>query len=144
APGAASIEELRARMHKVAYYKQKYAPMRRGIVELPVYIDETNVEEIQAFDVVLLCIDARPGMEAVIRKLEEMGLPFIDTGMGIENSEDGLRGILRLTTSTPAQRAHVWEKHRIPCAKGGEDNIYATNIQVAELNAFCAVQAVIR
>lgn len=144
APGAASIEELRARLHKVEYYKQKYAPMRRGIVPHPVYVDETNVEEIQGFNFVFLCMDGRPGKEAVIRKLEEMGLPFIDTGMGVESSEDGLRGILRLTTSTPAQRAHVWEKHRIPFAKGGEDNIYASNIQVAELNAFCAVQAVIR
>lgn len=144
APGAASADELRARMRKVDYYQAKYAPMRRGIVPHPVYVDETNVEELRGFDFVFLCMDGRPGKEAVIRKLEEFGVPFIDTGMGIENSEDGLRGVLRVTTSTPRKRNHVWDKQRIPLASGGEENIYAANIQVGELNAFNAALAVIR
>ncbi|HUF72863.1 MAG TPA: ThiF family adenylyltransferase [Gammaproteobacteria bacterium] len=144
APGAASADELRARLRKVDYYQAKYAPMRRGIVPHPVYVDESNVEELRGFDFVFLCMDGRPGKEAVIRKLEEFGVPFIDTGMGIENSDDGLRGVLRVTTSTPKRRDHVWKKHRIPLASGEADNIYASNIQVADLNAFCAALAVIR
>lgn len=143
-PGAASVEELRARQRKVDYYQGKYAPMRRGIVPHPVYVDETNVHELRGFDFVFLCMDGRPGKEAVIRKLEEFGVPFIDTGMGIEDSEDGLRGVLRVTTSTPGQRSHVWDKRRIPFANGDADDIYASNIQVADLNALNAVLAVIR
>ena len=96
-PGAASVEDLRARQRKVEYYQATYAPMRRGVgvVPHPVYIDETNVEELRDFDFVFRCMDGRPGQEGVVRKLEELDLPFIDTGLGIEDSEDGLRGILR-------------------------------------------------
>ena len=143
-PGAASAQDLRARQHKVDYFLSKYAPMRRGIVPHPVYVDESNVEDLCGFDFVFLCMDGRPGKEAVIRKLEEFGVPFIDTGMGIENSDDGLRGVLRVTTSTPECREHVWEKQRIPLTNGGVENIYASNIQLADLNALNAALAVIR
>jgi hypothetical protein len=143
-PGAASIEDLRAHLRKVDYYQAKYAPMRKGIVPHPVYVDESNVEELRGFDFVFLCMDGRPGKEAVVRKLEELGVPFIDTGMGIEKSADGLRGVLRVTTSTPRQRTHVWDKHRIPFANGKANDLYASNIQVADLNALNAVLAVIR
>lgn len=143
-PGAASLEDLRARQRKVDYFQRKYAPMRRGIVPHPVYVDESNVDELRGFDFVFLCMDGRPGKEAVVRKLEEFGVPFIDTGMGIENTSDGLRGVLRVTTSTPAQRSHVWGKHRIPFSNGKANDIYASNIQVADLNALNAALAVIR
>lgn len=143
-PGAASIEELRARLRKVDYFHARYAPMHRGIVPHPAYVDESNVDELQDFDFVFLSMDTRPGKETVIRKLEEFGIPFIDTGLGIVNSDDGLRGILRVTTSTPEQRSHVWDKKRIPMVSAEADNEYASNIQVADLNALNAAQAVIK
>lgn len=143
-PGAASIEDLRARQRKVHYFQAKYAPMRRGIVPHPIYVDESNVEELKDFDFAFLCMDGRPGKEGVVRKLEEFGVPFIDTGLGIEDSEDRLRGVLRVTTSTPRQRNHVWDRRRIPFANGETDDLYASNIQVADLNALNAALAVIR
>ena len=139
-PGAASVEDLRARQRKVEYYQATYAPMRRGVVPHPVYIDETNVEELRDFDFVFLCMDGRPGQEGVVRKLEELDLPFIDTGLGIEDSEDGLRGILRVTTSTPGHCDHVWDTCRIPFASGEVKDLYASNIQLAELNALTTAQ----
>lgn len=142
APGAASLDELRARLRKVEYYTARYSPMHRGIVPHPYHIDESNVEELRDFDFVFLCMDGNPSKKAVIRKLEEFGIPFIDTGMGIENCEDGLRGVLRVTTSTPAQRDHVWQKKRIPISSNDADREYATNIQIAEMNAMNAAFAV--
>lgn len=143
-PGAASIDELRERLRKVDYFHARYSPMHRGIVPHAVYVDETNVAELREFDFVFLCIDARPGKEAVIRKLEEFGIPFVDTGMGLEDSDDGLRGILRVTTSTQANRNHVWAKNRIPIVSAEADVVYGSNIQVADLNALNATLAVIK
>ncbi len=143
-PGAASIEELRAHLRKVDYYHELYSRMHRGIVPHAVYVDETNIGELKDFDFVFLCMDARPGKEIVVRKLEEFGIPFIDTGMGLEDSDAGIRGIVRVTTSTPEKRGHVWEKNRIPMGGGDADAVYATNIQVADLNALNAMMAVIR
>ncbi|WP_123035835.1 ThiF family adenylyltransferase [Haliea alexandrii] len=144
APGAATLEELRERLRKVHYFQRRYEPMHRGIIPHPVYLDASNVDELEAFDFVFLCMDGNPAEKIIVQKLEEFGIPFIDTGMGIENSDDGLRGILRVTTSTPEQRGHVWENGRIPFTDGKLDDEYSSNIQVADLNAFNAVQAVIR
>lgn len=144
APGAPGVEELRERLRKVKYFQRCYAPMHRGVIAHPIYLDETNADELEDFDFVFLCMDSNPGKEAIIRALEGFGISFIDTGIGIENSDDGLRGILRVTTSTPVKRDHVWESRRIPFNGGGAANEYATNIQVADLNALNAALAVIR
>jgi hypothetical protein len=58
APGAPSIEELRERPSKVAYLKAKYEKMHRCIVANECYVDESNVDLLQAMDFVFLCIRA--------------------------------------------------------------------------------------
>jgi uncharacterized protein DUF6791/ThiF family protein len=143
-PGAATLNELRQRPYKVDYYHARYSVMHRGIVPHPIYIDASNVTELEGFDFVFVCMDGRPGKEPILRALEAYGIPFVDTGMGIECSDDGLRGILTVTTSTDDQRAHVWDKKRISISQGEVADEYATNIQIADLNALNAVLAVIR
>lgn len=49
-----------------------------------------------------------------------------------------------MTTSTPATRDTVGAHARIPLAGGGAKDVYASNIQVADLNALNAVMAVIK
>src|SRR2546425_1084665 len=56
-PGAPTVGELRQRLTKVAFFKEKYSAMRRGIVDHPTAIDATNVDELQAMDFVFLCLD---------------------------------------------------------------------------------------
>ena len=56
---------------------------------------------------------------------------------------DRWEGILRVTASTPEKRDHV-HQGRIPFAGGGKDDVYASNIQVADLNALNAVLAVVK
>lgn len=46
APGAASIEELRAAPMKVDYFRDIYKKMRRNIVAHADYVDATNVEDL--------------------------------------------------------------------------------------------------
>ena len=72
----ASLEDLRARRRKVDYFQKKYAPMRRGIVPHPAYIDESNVEKVRGFAFVFLCMYGRPGKEAVARYRVAHGLKF--------------------------------------------------------------------
>lgn len=143
-PGAATIDELKAKMTKVHYLQGRYSAMHRNIVPHDFNIDELNVNLLQDFEFVFLCMDGGPDKEVVVRKLEEFERMFIDVGMGVEQSVDGLRGILRTTTSTNQQRDHVWDKRRIPVANGDGDDVYSTNIQVADLNALNAALAAIK
>jgi len=142
APSAASLEELQAQPTKVAYLAALYARMRRGVIAHDRYIAEDNVQELVQFDFVFLCMDSGPAKRLIIETLQVAGRSFIDTGIGVEliSTKLQLWGICRVTTSTSEQRDHVNE--RVSCAQNDEDDLYARNIQLAELNALCAVMAI--
>jgi tRNA A37 threonylcarbamoyladenosine dehydratase len=144
APGAPSVSELKARQYKVDYFASIYSRMRRGIVPHPFHIDATNASLLEGMEFVFLCMDAGKAKLAVVEKLEELGIPFIDVGMGVTvDDNDSLHGILRVTTSTKDKRNHVRDNQRIDFTGDGE-NVYAQNIQIADLNALNAALAVLK
>lgn len=144
APGAAAAEDLQGAPLKVSYFVGVYEKMRSGIVPHPLYVDETNVEDLRGMDFVFLAIDRGPARKLVVRALEDYGVAFADVGMGVYDADGSLAGLVRVTTSTPAQRAHIHAKGRIPFGEEDGNNEYASNTQIADLNAFNATLAVIK
>ena len=144
APGAASVEQLRRRLTKVAYYAEMYSVMRSGIVAHPYYLDEDNVDELKEITFVFIAIDDGPPKRHIIAALERFDVSFIDVGMGLYNVDGAVGGILRVTTSTPQQRAHVHERRRVPLDSADPDDEYDRNIQTGDLNSLNATLAVIR
>jgi hypothetical protein len=143
APGAASGSELEEKPLKVQYFQRLYDKMRKGIVARPDYITAANSNVLEGFDFVFLCMEG--GDKAcIVKKLEELKIPFIDVGMGLYVSDGSLGGIVRTTTSTESKRDHVWTKRRIPFAVNADRNDYDLNIQISDLNALNAALAVIR
>jgi hypothetical protein len=142
APGAASLEELRAAPRKVQYFAERYSKMHRGIVPHECAVDETTVSLLGGLDFAFLCIDRPEAKGPIIDFLEGAGISFIDAGMGIELVDGQLGGIVRVTTSTPKLRDHF--RRRVSTEGPGEDDAYVSNIQIAELNALNAVFAVLK
>jgi hypothetical protein len=141
-PNAPSIEELREAPLKVDYWAGVYSKMHRGIVPHAVAISANNLHLLEGVSFVFICIDGGAAKREIIQKLEALGVSFIDVGMGLELVDGSLGGILRVTASTPDKRGHV-HQGRITF-EGGEGNIYASNIQVADLNSLNAAMAVIK
>ncbi len=142
-PGAPSLEELQAKPTKVSYWHQMYSKMHRGIVPHPYRIDSATVSELQSMTFVFVCIDGGGAKRLIVEALEQYGIPFIDTGMGIElRQNNSLAGILRATLSEPERRDFF--RSRVSMADPGDDAEYDDNIQVADLNAFNALLAVLR
>jgi hypothetical protein len=141
APGAPSIDELREAPWKVDYLTGIYSKMHRKIVPHAVAIGADNLHLLEGLSFVFVCIDDGMAKRLIFQKLEALGVSFIDVGMGLELVDGSLGGILRVTASTPDQRDHVYQG-RIGLEGGGADNIYASNIQVADLNALNAALAV--
>lgn len=141
-PGAPSLDQLRAIPLKVDYWADIYSRMHRGIVRNRVSITAANVHLLRGMDFVFVCADAGTVKASIIEELERESIPFVDTGMGLELVGDTLHGMLTVTTSTPAKRDHV--RKRVSLAGDGHENIYAKNIQVADLNALNAALAVIK
>jgi hypothetical protein len=142
-PGAASIEELTAVPYKVDYLSAKYDAMRRNVVGHAVYVDASNVAELGNADFVFLSMDAGPAKKLIVQSLQDYGVPFVDTGLGVYQVGDSIGGILRTTASTPGNTQHVWENDRVSF-NDEDDDEYGQNIQIAELNMLNAALAVIK
>lgn len=142
-PGAPSGEQLSQKPSKIQYLFEIYDRMRRGIHLHNEYLSETNVSALDDMDFVFLSLDSGPAKRVIVERLSATGKLFIDVGLGVVLNDGMLSGIVRLTTVTPQNREKAGP--HISFADGNDDgNEYATNIQIAELNALNATLAVIR
>ena len=89
---------------KVHYLAGIYSKMHRNIVPHPVALDRGNLHLLDGATFAFICMDAGEPKKLAVRKCEEMGIPFIDVGMGLELDDGSLGGILRVTASTPDMR----------------------------------------
>jgi hypothetical protein len=143
APGAPTLDELREAPKKVDYLKGIYSKMHKGIISHSTEITADNLNLLDGITFAFISMDAGDAKKLVVQKLEALGVSFVDVGMGLELTDDSLGGILRVTASTPDKREHV-HQGRISFAGSKEENVYFSNIQVADLNALNAVLAVIK
>lgn len=141
APGAPSIEELRAQQLKVEYLKAIYSKMHRGIVTHPIQVDASNVGELAGMSFVFLSMDSGDAKRAIVNQLESWGTPFVDVGMGLFVKRGRIGGLLRAVVSLPDAREEA--RARISFAQDDIVNEYDKNIQIAELNALNACLAVV-
>ena len=144
APGAMSLDDIAAGLPKVEYYARVYGRMHKGIVAHAKHIGPGNFDLLDEVDFVFVCLDSVEVRASLIPELEMRGLPFIDAGLGLRLADGQVMGQVRVTTSTPAMRAHVHDHARIPIASGGDNDLYRSNIQVADLNRLAATLAVIQ
>jgi len=143
-PGAPSIDDLKKETKKVVYFKDIYSKMHQNIVAFDCYIDAANVSQLEGLDFIFLCLDGGEAKRLIVEKMEALGIPFVDVGMGVQLIDNALLGILRVTTSTVKKRDHVRNKQRTSFSDGGGNNEYSRNIQIADLNALNAALAVIK
>jgi len=136
------LAALQAAPSKVEYLREIYSAMHRNIVAHPVHITPATAHLLDGVTFAFVCIDGGEGKEAVIRALEDRNIPFIDVGIGVQLVDGRLLGVVRTTTSKPGMRGHL--RTRVSFGDSDAGNEYASNIQIAELNALNAVQAVIK
>ena len=142
APGAPGLDVLREAPKKVDYFKSIYEKMHRGITAIAEAVTPENLDLLRGIHFAFLSLDAGESKAAIIGWLEAQSIPFVDIGMGLELGEQGLTGILRVTASTPSNRQKA--RTHIPFEGGGANDLYSSNIQVADLNALNAILAVIK
>lgn len=139
APGAAKIDDLRARRFKVEHFAEVYRGIHRRVVPHVVRIDERSVSLLDMVDFVFLSIDDAAAKPPILRHLADRGIGFVDAGMGLQHSDRGIVGAVRTTLVASGAGGMM---DMIPTV-GDPDGAYATNIQICELNALNAALAVI-
>lgn len=143
APGAASLDTLREASLKVEYFARTYGRMHKHIISHETRLTTETVCQLNGMSFVFICVDRGDARRVVVDELERRNIPFIDCGMGIERTDDKLRGIARVTTSANGNREHL-RKGRASFAENDIEDEYSQNIQIAEMNALNAALAVIR
>lgn len=141
APGAPSLDELSKVYPKVEYFKTLYSKMHRGIIAHNLYVDANTFDELHKMTFVFLCTDSGSSRRVIVSCLSQLGIPFCDVGMGVIMTDGRLGGILRITTATGSKSDHL--ASRINYGDSAEDE-YASNIQIADLNALNAALGVIK
>ncbi len=143
-PGAMAIEDIQAGLTKVDYFAKVYGRMHTGIEAHAVHLTDETIGLLDDTDFVFVCVDSVAARAFIVPALEARGLPYIDCGLGLSLVDERLMGLIRVTTSTPAMRAHVHERDRIPMTGDADDALYRSNIQVADLNMLAGTLAVIQ
>lgn len=148
APGAPIKETLEQVPLKVDYFSEIYGHMHKGIKTHPSFVTEANVEELTSLDFVFLCIDTGEHKRTIINKLMEYCVPFVDTGIDIIENKGKLMGTARTTACCLDNNLTATDKelidNNISFAFVTDNDLYQSNIQTADLNAFCALMAVIK
>lgn len=139
-PGAASLADVSSGRRKVDHFARIYSAMRTGIVPHAVRIDGRNARLLDGLGFCFVCIDDAPAKAAILDRLGAAAIPWVDVGMGLAATPDGIVGALRTTVGTPA--SHDEARRRIPAGPGVRDD-YALNVQTGDLNALNAALAVV-
>lgn len=148
APGAPCKELLEESRRKTDYFAEVYGHMHKGIVSHPVFVTEANTHELTALDFVFLCMDTGEHKRVIINTLMEYNIAFIDTGIDISEHNRELLGTARTTSvcfgDTVSDMDVQVVEENISFEPVTDADLYRSNIQTAELNAFCALMAVIK
>ncbi len=141
APGAASIGDISAGTSKVDYFAAIYSKMHKGIHPHPYYLDDGNLSELGNFNFVFLCVDKGGVRKMLGEYLISRGIPFADTGMELTMlpEANAILGTCRATLCTAEKSDHFG---RAPQRDAQGDDLYRSNIQVADMNMLNAVLAV--
>lgn len=139
APGAPSLEELRQLPKKVNYLAAIYSKMHKKVIP---HDKVTEDSQLAGMTFAFVCVDK--GRRALLAILNRLGLEFVDVGMGVQivSEKATLIGTLRVTAKSARKSDHL--ERRIPVGEGDDGGDYATNIQIADLNALNAALAVVK
>jgi hypothetical protein len=143
-PGAATLEEINAGTAKVDFLAGKYQAMHKGIVPHVQRINASNLSLLDDLEFVFIAIDSGEHKRVVFDYLKKRSVSFIDVGLGVFWTEDDsqLQGAVRTTLGSPGHYDHLDKV--VSYAADNDEDLYASNIQVAELNSLNAILAVMK
>lgn len=137
------LEENEFGKTKAEVYGARYNNFRHGLSVTPKFLDESCTEELNGVTFAFVCVDKGSSRAGIFKLLISMGIPFIDVGMGLNRNRGSLNGQIRTTYYSSEHANELYDKGLAPLTDN-PDNLYKTNIQISELNAFNACLAVIK
>jgi hypothetical protein len=140
-PGAVPVSRLNEIPKKVNYYAETYSQMHKKIIPHDYFIHEGNLIELDDLSCVFICVDRNSSRRLMMPHLLKVNVPFIDSGLGIQAVNESLIGTVRVTVGTAAKNTHLSSRVAL---EDYDDDLYKSNIQIADLNMLNASLAVLK
>ncbi|QSE96505.1 ThiF family adenylyltransferase [Fulvivirga lutea] len=140
-PGRLFAKELGKK--KADIYKNRYRNFRKGIKVIPDYILSGSESKLKGITFAFVCVDKGASRSEIFDLLVKMKIPFIDVGMGLDRTQNTIGGSVRTTYCSEDSVKKVLKNKHVPLSDIPDD-IYKSNIQIAELNALSACLAIIK
>jgi hypothetical protein len=128
---------------KVEALARQYGQWHGGLQAIPERIDAQNIARLSEFDFVFVSVDDGPARLLIVDWLSAQGIPYVDCGMGLGRSNNGLSGFIRVTGTGREAFERNRDSVRLPTGNAANDE-YRKQAQITELNALNAAMAVIR
>lgn len=128
---------------KIEVCKSRYDNFRTGISAERKFVDETCKEDFCGVTFAFVCVDKGTSRAGIIELLSSLSIPFVDVGMGLNRKNGKIKGLIRTSYFSTNEDQVKKEMANVPLTDNPE-NLYKTNIQIAELNALNACLAVIK
>lgn len=143
-PGRLDVEEgAELRRPKAEIYQKRYENFRHGITIKSQFIDETSGPDLEGATFAFVAVDKGSARKVILDLLIAKNIPFVDVGMGLKRVQDRISGTVRTTYFPRDGGQAVRDSRYVPETDPPED-VYRSNIQIAELNALNASLAVLR
>ena len=140
-PGALVEDEFGR--SKAEVYQNRYENFRSGVKMESKFILAGSESELSGVTFAFVSVDKGSARGEIHSILIQMGIPFIDVGMGLNREQGKIGGLVRTTYFSPENAQTISEKGLAPLADYADD-VYKTNIQISELNALNASMAVLK
>jgi hypothetical protein len=128
---------------KVNALYQVYDKWHAAITAVPERITPDNIELLAPFDFVFVSVDDGPSRQLIVEWLSARGIAFVDCGMGLERSREGLNAMVRVTGVDREAYERTLGTVYLP-TENPKDAEYRRQPQIVEFNALNAALAVIR
>jgi hypothetical protein len=144
APGAATLQQVQDGHYKVDYFSALYGEMHMNLHPHAEFVTSANVHLLEGFDFAFVAVDRAGARRCITEYLRALQIPFIDVGMDLGTTRGAaVNGIVRATFCAPGRDAH-FTSGNVPLVDPPDNGLYASNIQVQEINALNANLAVIK
>lgn len=140
-PGAVGAKALGLKKVDVLY--NIYSDFHSAIEPRAEKISTENVALLDELDFVFIAVDDGPSRDLICQHLTKVNVPFVDVGMGLYRSVDGLNGMIRIAGGECSDSLKLLGTEYLP-AGNPIDNEYRRQPQISELNALNAALAVVR
>lgn len=141
APGAACVKVFEKQPLKTDYFASVYSNMHKNVISHPYAVTSENITELSDMTYVFIAMDSGESKRIIVEWLISNNIYFVDTGIDVQEVSGQLLGTARVTEYIEGKEQLLFENISFVESEKG---LYDSNIQTSELNAFCAITAVIQ